>query len=284
MDIINIEKHLTSLVMQKSIFNDASITILDVRPTYYPHQNWYVDPHQHPWFEFYYFIEGDFFSQVEDRLIHNLENSYLLIKPGEVHSHFHGNTITSNQLVIRFTVNKNSAIGTNGPLPIYEKLYSKLCTTPTVCNAKLENLFLTGKSLFQDQMALWNYLLNLYDLTPDNTKNHIEKTSYSINLYLRKNYSFKITTADISKAIGYSYRNISRIYKKETGMTIIYALNTIRIEKAQKLLLNTSLSVSQIAQETGFENPLYFSNTFKKMTDHSPTEYRKKFAKEHSNE
>ena len=66
-----------------------------------------------------------------------------------------------------------------------------------------------------------------------------------------------------------------RVFKKETGYTPNqYRLN-ILTDRAKKLLLKTELSVSQIAEQLGFADPLYFSHAFKKRVGVSPVGYRK---------
>ena len=50
----------------------------------------------------------------------------------------------------------------------------------------------------------------------------------------------------------------------------------LRIERAKDLLRNTSLRVSEIAAQIGYQNPMYFSSTFKKHTGMTPLEYRDK--------
>jgi len=50
----------------------------------------------------------------------------------------------------------------------------------------------------------------------------------------------------------------------------------LRIESAKSLLISSHLSVSQISEQVGYPDPLYFSRVFKKSTGMSPKEYREK--------
>ena len=52
-------------------------------------------------------------------------------------------------------------------------------------------------------------------------------------------------------------------------------LQELRIQKSKELLVSTDLSCQEIAYRIGYDNPVYFSVLFKKMTHLSPTEYRK---------
>ncbi|MGI6344578.1 MAG: helix-turn-helix domain-containing protein [Bacillota bacterium] len=49
----------------------------------------------------------------------------------------------------------------------------------------------------------------------------------------------------------------------------------LRIQKAQRLLRETDLTISAISQECGFESPSYFSATFRRETGYSPSAYRR---------
>jgi len=65
-----------------------------------------------------------------------------------------------------------------------------------------------------------------------------------------------------------------RKFKMETGVTFVDYLNCIRIERAKILLRNSSLRVSEIAFEVGFQSLTHFNRTFRKLVRSSPTEYR----------
>jgi len=81
------------------------------------------------------------------------------------------------------------------------------------------------------------------------------------------------TVADhINVSSGY----LSAIFKKETGINFSNYLTQLRMEKAMQLLATTDKNVYEIAFETGFSNPHYFSISFKKFTKLSPSEYRDK--------
>lgn len=67
-----------------------------------------------------------------------------------------------------------------------------------------------------------------------------------------------------------------RFFKERTGKTFTEYLNQIRIQQACKLLLETDLSISQIAFQVGFQNLSYFNRTFRKLGGSTPKVYRSK--------
>lgn len=61
---------------------------------------------------------------------------------------------------------------------------------------------------------------------------------------------------------------------KEQNMSFVKYLTTLRIKEAEKLLLNSSLKIVEIAEEVGYLDPYYFSHAFKKNTGYSPRKFR----------
>ncbi len=88
------------------------------------------------------------------------------------------------------------------------------------------------------------------------------------------NVTENIDFAQLAAALGVSYSTFRHSFKKQTGISPVQFQNSIRINRAQDLLSSTDLSVSEIAQLTGFESIYYFSRLFKKKTALSPKEYR----------
>lgn len=72
--------------------------------------------------------------------------------------------------------------------------------------------------------------------------------------------------------------HVSKQFVKQTGIKFSSYLTQARIEKAKSLLLDSSTEkISHIARKVGYgNNPQYFSQTFKKLTNMTPTEYVKK--------
>lgn len=92
--------------------------------------------------------------------------------------------------------------------------------------------------------------------------------------YIHQHLGEDITRQDVAMAVSMNSDYFSKLFKKETGLLISeYLLNT-RISLAQELLKST-MSITDIAMETGFNSFSYFSTTFKKCTGRTPTEYQK---------
>jgi two-component system response regulator YesN len=93
--------------------------------------------------------------------------------------------------------------------------------------------------------------------------------------YIDLNYaSGEISLHSTANFVGISPNHLSAVFAQETGENFIDYLTRVRIEKAKFLLKNTAMKSADIAYETGFNDPHYFSYIFKKNTGLSPRDYR----------
>ena len=96
--------------------------------------------------------------------------------------------------------------------------------------------------------------------------------------YIHEHRGNNVTQQNLAELCHMSTSHFSRIFKKEMQMTFPQFLSLQKIEWAKQLLLKTSLSVNQISDELGFNDPGYFIKIFKKYESHTPNQYRKYLA------
>ena len=96
------------------------------------------------------------------------------------------------------------------------------------------------------------------------------------DLFIQKNFSRKLSLDEIASASGLSAPYFSTIFKKEMGENLSSYLNRLRVEKANRLLAETDLSLGKIADSCGFEDQSWFSKIYKTYTGISPGKYRQK--------
>jgi two-component system response regulator YesN len=93
--------------------------------------------------------------------------------------------------------------------------------------------------------------------------------------YIDRNFaSADISLYSTASYVGISPNHLSTVFAQETGENFIEYLTRVRIEKAKQLLRDTAMKNADIAGETGFSDPHYFSSIFKKNTGFSPREFR----------
>lgn len=93
--------------------------------------------------------------------------------------------------------------------------------------------------------------------------------------YLNGKVGEPVKLQDIAEQFSYSLSSIKRIFKKETGQSIIDYQNNIRIAEAKRLLKDSNISIQEISNSLGFVNAGYFARSFKKREGISPSAYRK---------
>ena len=93
--------------------------------------------------------------------------------------------------------------------------------------------------------------------------------------YLCEHAREQITLSEVAAHFAVSPSHLSRVFHQETGFGLREYLVHYRIRQACDLLLNSDLSVTQIADQCGFSDSNYFGDAFKKATGLSPREYRK---------
>ena len=114
----------------------------------------------------------------------------------------------------------------------------------------------------------------------ENLQNNLVHTGmyqqvHDIAIYLQNHCSEKNSLDQIAAHFFISRSYLTRIFRKVTGFTITEYQNICRIKKAQLLLRETELSMTDIALEAGFINLPYFERVFRKTTSLTPLQYRR---------
>lgn len=93
--------------------------------------------------------------------------------------------------------------------------------------------------------------------------------------YMDQHFHENLSRDDLSRLVFLNPDYLSRLFKKERGMSISSYLIHKRIALAKELLATTRTPVSVISSQTGYDNFAYFTKIFKEKTGMSPNEYRK---------
>ena len=96
---------------------------------------------------------------------------------------------------------------------------------------------------------------------------------------MHETFPRKFNLSSISNRLFVNKSYLCRVFKKETGMTLLQYYNEIRCEHARRLLIHSKLGVAYIAIQVGFCNLSQFCYVFKKVVGTTPCEYRKSYLK-----
>lgn len=94
--------------------------------------------------------------------------------------------------------------------------------------------------------------------------------------FIMENYQQDITISSLSGVLMYSPTHINRMLKQTSGKTFNDLLCERRMGEAKKLLINTRMTINEIAKATGFNSVQSFNRVYKSMEGLTPTMYRNK--------
>jgi two-component system response regulator YesN len=92
--------------------------------------------------------------------------------------------------------------------------------------------------------------------------------------YIQENYQTDLDMAVVSNHVSFNYSYFSQAFKEFTGVSFVYYLKKIRMDKAKELLETTELKVYEIGERIGLENTKHFNRVFREMEGITPMEYR----------
>ena len=112
---------------------------------------------------------------------------------------------------------------------------------------------------------------------------HLEKTSIVLTgmvalkapvAFIRENYARKISMHELAEVAHLSVSALERRFKKFLSKTPQQYITEVRLENARRLLVETTLPISVVADESGISDPSYFSRIFHKEFSVLPSEFR----------
>lgn len=107
--------------------------------------------------------------------------------------------------------------------------------------------------------------------------NKVEEENFNMTMLMeciRRNYQF-ITLKDLAKDFHFHENYLSRKIKQEYQISFRELLCQVRLSEAEKLLVNTELSVTEIAKQVGYHKPNFFFKLFKDHYKMTPIEFRR---------
>lgn len=134
-------------------------------------------------------------------------------------------------------------------------------------------------SINDNSMTFYNLLLKIRNrvevedesstlMMPDTVKNTLR--------YINEYYPTNITLDEISSTVGLSKFHLEKVFYKYTKMTVCKYLSTVRLKKAQELLLMSDDSIEEIALKVGLNDSQSIIRLFKKVHNETPFQYRQK--------
>ncbi len=100
---------------------------------------------------------------------------------------------------------------------------------------------------------------------------------YELQRYIQQNLDKKLTRDELSEYVHLNESYLSRLFHKETGISLSDYIMQERMKRARELISETNEPIYGIANQLCYDNFSYFSRIFKKIYKITPQEYRKKY-------
>ena len=114
-----------------------------------------------------------------------------------------------------------------------------------------------------------------HDFQPTTKTQKNDSLVDSVKEYLLDHLDQNYTLDELASKFNYSKSYLHTKFKLETGYSVLVFFKLKKVQKACEYLSYTDLSIKEISYKIGFEDPLYFSRTFKKFMGKSPRNYKK---------
>lgn len=105
----------------------------------------------------------------------------------------------------------------------------------------------------------------------------VNYTLVEIMNWIHVHYNTQLSVQKIAEKYRYNPKYLSGAFKKHTGLSMLKYINQTRLSAAKQLLLNSSLSIKEIAGQAGFNDEKHFMKLFKQMEGLTPTQYKNTF-------
>lgn len=92
--------------------------------------------------------------------------------------------------------------------------------------------------------------------------------------YLRANLADHVSVGDLAAMAGFSVSHFSALFRRATGFGALEYQTRLRMSLARQLLDTTDRTVTSIARQVGYADPMYFSRQFRRIHQLSPSQYR----------
>lgn len=263
--------------------------------------------HSNPYYEIIIVAEGPIYLQVESKKLELHSGELVILKPWEQHQAWKPTNEHANFFWVQFSCDpalrelsslqfdnnadylQHQDLRTSNPNEADPIILPQHCRSSRQYEllSLFEKLLETmahpaGYFRLRCTIALWQIIEIIANQILSDKHNPLH-ISDSFNVYRRlvnlldENYHITLEKQEIEVYTGRTYRYLCHIFKNYSGTTIVKYTNSLRIQRAEFLMLNTNKSIGEIAGEVGIADAFYFSKLFKKAKGLSPSEFRERY-------
>jgi AraC-like DNA-binding protein len=239
---------------------------------YFTTENMTFGFHLHRCYEFIYVLEGSITVTINKDTYELYEKDAAIILSNHIHSYYTKGY--SKAFVCIFSPEL---------IKVFDNIVaSKTAENPVITCFNEIQYVINGleKTAKDDILNIKSYLYKLSAIIYENVT-FIDHNKSDINLlhsllqYIQDNFTQDISLKGIAASFNYDYHYLSRYFNHNVGASFKEFVNSYRINLCVEQLINTEMSVSEIALNSGFNDVRSFNRCFKNMVGIAPSDYRK---------
>lgn len=252
--------------------------------------------HFHPEYEIYYLLDGSRYYFIENKTYPISKGSLVLIPSMQIHKTSAYGKSLHDRMLIELTAEPFSGFFEQLCGLTVQEFFQQnagIIELDEVGQERVERILFEIVDEFEHRPAHYRgvVMMELAELlifvsrynadhraqatTPmSNASKH--KRIHDITAYILEHFDEVKSLEEISRRFYISKSYLCRIFKEVTGFTVQEYINMRCIQKAQELLENSAMSVSEISAALGYGSVTHFERMFKKYTETTPLKYRKK--------
>lgn len=244
--------------------------------------NYKVIKHWHRSVEIFLVLDGKIDFYINSTFFPLGKNQFTLVNSNEIHSIDVPNPNTT--IVLQIPIKTFEAYWEEDQYISFKRSNSEQDSRIANLISKMWNIYekkeygyeLIVKSHFYELLHILLTGYKEHDLDKEVLRQNKNLNRLSkITNYIKENYTQEITLESVAGIFGFSPTYLSKLFKLYGKVNYKSYLQNIRVEYGYRQLVNTDLSISDIAMNNGFPNSKAFSKEFKKRYGKLPSEYRK---------
>lgn len=249
------------------------------------------DAHYHQVWEIYYLFSGDRKFFINDSIYNVYKGDLVLIEKGAIHRTTYSSDKTHERIYIYLPETYLMKLCRRyGEKEVMSCFTYPLLSIPQNRRTYIETLLMKIESEYNNgdiysELLIEGYLneLMIFILRYENYRmqtattpmDQADEQMQQAARYILGHYKEQITLGYMAQFTSMSPSYFSKRFKEATGFGFKEYLLNVRMKQASKLLLETKMSITEVAYTCGFNDSNYFGDVFKKMRGMPPIRYRK---------
>lgn len=242
--------------------------------------DWHSIPHAHSYTELFYIIGGDGQFLINERIFPVKSHQLVIVNPNIIHTEVSYEAHPLEYIVLGIEGLELTNPGSdeaayciysfpenNGVLTCMQHVLHEM----QECKPEYQTACLAYMDIILVQLMRSIGV----SVTQASSRFPANRQCASVRQYIDLHYKENITLDLLAEKVSINKYYMAHAFKREYGVSPINYLIARRIQEGKRLLIETDLSLSQIASVLGFSSSSYFSQSFRSAEGSSPTEYRK---------